>query len=36
MSGNVEAALNMGFFGMVYRGGVTELEQALRNAGIIL
>ncbi|GHV95598.1 haloacid dehalogenase [Spirochaetia bacterium] len=34
MNGNVEAALNLGFSGMVYRGKVKELEQTLQKAGI--
>ena len=32
MFANVEAALNLGFRGMVYRGSVDELQAALREA----
>jgi putative hydrolase of the HAD superfamily len=33
MSANVEAALYLGFSGMVYRGSVRGLELALQKAG---
>jgi putative hydrolase of the HAD superfamily len=34
MFSNVEAALHCGFFGMVYRGDVAELERALKKAAL--
>jgi putative hydrolase of the HAD superfamily len=35
MSVNVEAALNRGFSGMVYRGEIDGLKDALRDAGVV-
>jgi putative hydrolase of the HAD superfamily len=36
MSANVEAALNLGFRGMVYRGKISKLAAALREAGVTI
>jgi putative hydrolase of the HAD superfamily len=35
MFSNVEAALNCGFSGMVYRGSVPELAKSLERAGVL-